>query len=101
MGEVKTLGAGFRGGNRVCDQRPYFGTTVGGVALGALIAATVVPVAAAQTCEEMRSEADEVVCLATPEPFYAVGQWYGDFGQTSDEEVRELLAAAGTRSPAS
>jgi len=60
-----------------------------------------VPVATAQTCEDLRNEADEVICLATPEPFYAVGQWYHDFGQTSDEEVRELLTAAGARSPAS
>ena len=50
-----------------------------------------VPVAAAETCEELRAIADEIVCLQTPEPFYAVGLWYHDFGQTSDEEVRELL----------
>ena len=60
-----------------------------------------VPVAASQTCEDLRTEVDEIVCLATPEPFYAVGQWYHDFAQTSDEEVRELLAAAGSRSLAS
>jgi putative phosphoribosyl transferase len=50
-----------------------------------------VPVAAAETCEELGAIADEIVCLQTPEPFYAVGLWYHDFGQTSDEEVRELL----------
>ena len=53
-----------------------------------------VPVGARQTCDELTSVADEVVCVATPEPFSAVGQWYLDFGQTTDDEVRELLAAA-------
>jgi putative phosphoribosyl transferase len=53
-----------------------------------------VPVAAAETCNELRAEVDEVVCALTPEPFYAVGLWYEDFSQTTDEEVRELLAAA-------
>ncbi len=53
-----------------------------------------VPVAAKQTCEELRTAADEVVCAVTPDPFYAVGLWYEDFAQTTDEEVRELLARA-------
>src|SRR5256885_969709 len=53
-----------------------------------------VPVAAPETCELMEKEADEVVCAATPEPFHAVGLWYEDFEQTSDEEVRELLERA-------
>jgi predicted phosphoribosyltransferase len=52
------------------------------------------PVAPPQTCEEFRHVADEVVCAATPEPFYAVGLWYENFGQTSDEEVRDLLSRA-------
>ena len=50
-----------------------------------------VPVAAAETCDEFRAEVDEVVCAVTPRPFRAVGIWYDDFSQTSDEEVRELL----------
>ena len=50
-----------------------------------------VPVGAPQTCAEFEAEADETVCARTPEPFYAVGLWYDDFRQTSDEEVRELL----------
>ena len=50
-----------------------------------------VPVAAQQTCEELRGEVDEVVCALTPEPFYAVGVWYEDFSQTTDNEVRALL----------
>src|SRR2546428_932568 len=53
-----------------------------------------VPVAAPETCELMEDEADDVVCAATPEPFHAVGLWYEDFEQTSDEEVRELLERA-------
>ena len=50
-----------------------------------------VPVGAAETCQELRAEADEVVCGRTPTPFSAVGQWYINFDQTSDAEVRELL----------
>jgi len=50
-----------------------------------------VPVAARETCGEMRAEVDEIVCLRTPSPFQAVGLWYEDFSQTSDEEVHELL----------
>jgi predicted phosphoribosyltransferase len=53
-----------------------------------------VPVASADTCDALQSEVDEVVCGVTPEPFWAVGQWYGDFSQTSDEEVRDLLRRA-------
>ncbi|MBO0860507.1 MAG: phosphoribosyltransferase [Chloracidobacterium sp.] len=56
-----------------------------------------VPVASNQTCEDLRSQADEVICLYTPEPFYAVGLWYEDFSQTTDEEVRDLLARAENR----
>jgi predicted phosphoribosyltransferase len=51
-----------------------------------------VPIAAPETCDAMREEADDVVCAMTPEPFHAVGIWYEDFSQTSDEEVRDLLA---------
>jgi predicted phosphoribosyltransferase len=53
-----------------------------------------VPIAAPDTCELLRAEVDDVVCAVTPEPFYAVGLWYRDFSQTTDEEVRELLAQA-------
>ena len=56
-----------------------------------------VPVAAAETCNEFRAEVDEIICASTPEPFYAVGLWYEDFSQTSDDEVRELLARAGSQ----
>ena len=53
-----------------------------------------VPVSAVQTCDEYRMGVDEIVCAVTPEPFHAVGMWYEDFSQTTDEEVRELLARA-------
>ena len=53
-----------------------------------------VPTAAPETCEQFKAEADEVICAITPEPFYAVGLWYEDFSQTTDEDVRELLAQA-------
>jgi predicted phosphoribosyltransferase len=52
-----------------------------------------VPVGARETCAALSAVADEVVCLRMPEPFSAVGQWYLDFDQTSDEEVRKLLRA--------
>lgn len=50
-----------------------------------------VPVSAAETCDQFRSEVDEVICVVTPEPFQGVGLWYKDFSQTTDDEVRELL----------
>jgi len=52
------------------------------------------PVAAREACEELRAEVEEVVCAETPEPFHGVGRWYEDFSQTTDEEVRGLLAKA-------
>ena len=50
-----------------------------------------VPVGAAQTCAELAAVADEVICVRMPEPFSAVGQWYLNFEQTDDAEVRQLL----------
>ena len=50
-----------------------------------------VPVGARSTCRELEEMADEVVCARTPEPFSAVGEWYVDFSQTSDDEVRRQL----------
>ena len=49
------------------------------------------PVGARATCVSLRAEADEVVCVETPEPFDAVGRWYRDFSQTTDAEVQALL----------
>jgi putative phosphoribosyl transferase len=56
-----------------------------------------VPVAPPHTCEQFRAEVDDIVCGATPDPFYGVGAWYDDFTQTTDEEVRHLLAIAAER----
>jgi putative phosphoribosyl transferase len=50
-----------------------------------------VPVAPPETCSELRRIVEEILCLMTPDPFYAVGLWYEDFSQTTDEEVREYL----------
>jgi predicted phosphoribosyltransferase len=52
-----------------------------------------VPVGARETCEALRAVADDVICPFMPDPFSAVGLWYADFSQTTDEEVRRLLAA--------
>jgi len=51
-----------------------------------------VPIAAPETCEQLGAEVDDIICAVTPEPFYAVGLWYEDFSQTTDDEVRDLLA---------
>ncbi len=50
-----------------------------------------VPVASHRSIDRLRPRVDELICLATPEPFLGVGAWYRDFSQTSDEEVRALL----------
>jgi predicted phosphoribosyltransferase len=51
-----------------------------------------VPVGARETCEDLRAEVDDLVCVSTPDPFHAVGLWYEDFSQTTDDEVRAVLA---------
>jgi predicted phosphoribosyltransferase len=51
-----------------------------------------VPIASPESCEEMRKEVDDIICAITPEPFHAVGLWYEDFSQTTDEEVKDILA---------
>ena len=51
-----------------------------------------VPVSAAATCRQLQPDVDSVVCLQTPPDFSAVGVWYDDFSQTTDEEVRQLLS---------
>lgn len=57
-----------------------------------------IPVAPPDTVQRLKQEADDVVCLATPEPFSAVGRWYREFSQTSDDEVKSLLERAGSMS---
>jgi len=61
---------------------------------GAAKIVVAVPVGPPETCRELEEEADETICLSTPEFFQAVGQYYEDFSQTSDEDVRELLSQA-------
>jgi putative phosphoribosyl transferase len=96
----------FRGGQPFPSLRDRIAIIVDdGLATGASMEAAIValrrlnpkgiviavPVGAVETCERLARLADRVVCLATPTPFSAVGQWYRDFTQTSDEEVRWLL----------
>src|SRR4029453_222986 len=59
-----------------------------------------VPTASPETCEQLRAEVDDIICAITPEPFHAVGLWYEDFSQTTDEEVRDLLARSAEASRA-
>src|SRR5260221_144605 len=58
-----------------------------------------VPTASPDTCEKLRAEVDEVICAITREPFHAVGLWYEDFAQTTDQEVRDLLARSSPGAP--
>ena len=58
-----------------------------------------VPVAAASTRDDLATEVDEIVCETPPEPFLAVGRWYEDFSQTTDDEVRDLLERAAAAAP--
>jgi putative phosphoribosyl transferase len=71
--------------------------------LGPVSVIVAVPVGARDTCEALRQIADAVVCVTTPEPFGAVGLWYADFAETTDDEVRRLLVtrprAAATATP--
>jgi len=59
-----------------------------------------VPTASPETCGQLRAEVDDIICAITPEPFHAVGLWYEDFSQTTDEEVRDLLAHSAEASRA-
>jgi len=61
---------------------------------GAARVVVAVPVGPPETCSDLESLADEVVCLLRPARFMAVGQWYEEFGQTTDDEVRQLLDAS-------
>lgn len=66
---------------------------------GAARIVVAVPVGPPETCREMADEADEAVCATAPESFHAVGQYYDDFAQTTDDEVRDLLARAAEEYP--
>lgn len=106
--ELKRREAAYRDDQRLL---PVTGKTVilidDGIATGASLLAGIralrqlrpakivvaVPVAPAPVCEQLAYEADEMICVATPEPFGAVGQFYDDFSQVEDKEVIELLAS--------
>ena len=106
--EVNRRETAYRGGRA---KIPLSGKTVivvdDGIATGSSIRAALrgvrrqrperlvlaVPVAPVETIETLRGEADEIVCLETPEDFFAVGQFYRDFHQVTDEEVRSILQA--------
>ena len=110
--ELKRRECLYRGDSPLPDVR---GKTIllvdDGVATGATMRAAVaalrkqhparivvaVPVAPPTTCEILRAEADEVISFMTPEPFYAVGQWYRIFDQTTDAQVRELYERSRNR----
>ena len=65
-------------------------------ALGSARTIVAIPVGSTEACERLRKEADELVCLATPEPFIAVGAWFADFQQLDDAEVQRLLSEEST-----
>ncbi len=104
--ELRRREAHYRGGQPAADlrDRDVFlvddGLATGSTMLAAVRAAratqparivVAAPVGSQEACRRVRSEADDLVCLATPEIFYSVGQWYRDFQQVSDEAVEELL----------
>jgi predicted phosphoribosyltransferase len=107
--EVERRAELFRG---MRPRRPVTGRTIilvdDGLATGATMEAAVLalrrldaariivaaPVGPRDTCDRLRRLADRLLCLSMPEPFQAVGLWYDDFSQTSDQEVADLLAAA-------
>jgi len=107
--EIKRRVAKYRGGNPPVDVK---GKTVvivdDGIATGATVRAAMkyvrklgadrvlvaVPVAPPETVEKIKREADEVICLYTPSDFYAIGQFYDNFEQTTDDEVVKLLNLA-------
>jgi putative phosphoribosyl transferase len=107
--EIRRRSEAYRAGRGPFDLREKVavivddGVATGGTAMAALRWARAqgasrvilaVPVAPAEAVANLAKEADEVVCLATPEPFYAVGQWYARFPQTSDQEVIRQLEEA-------
>jgi predicted phosphoribosyltransferase len=112
MAEVERREQTYRNGRPAPDLRGRVVILVDdGLATGATMRAAVaalrqlgvakivvaVPVGAAETCREFEHEVDETVCVIAPEWFQAVGQFYEDFSQTSDEQVRELLARTARR----
>lgn len=104
--ELKRREAAYRNNRSRLDIKDYTVILVDdGLATGATMRAAVValrrqgpqkiivavPTASPDTCAEFRAKVDEIICGITPSPFNAVGLWYDDFSQTSDEEVKHLL----------
>jgi putative phosphoribosyl transferase len=75
-------GASMRAASIALKQRQPARTTIA------------VPVSSREACEELRNEVDEIVCAEVPPDFRAVGQWYEDFAEVSDVEVRAILETA-------
>lgn len=109
--ELERRERAYRGGRAPADVRGRSVIVVDdGLATGASMTAAVTalrqrepkaivvaaPVASMSACTSLRHIADACVCVISPEPFYGVGMWYADFEQTTDEEVRALLAASRT-----
>lgn len=107
--EIRRRSEAYRRGRPAADLKGKVAVVVDdGVATGGTAAAALrwaraqeaarvvlaIPVAPREAVRRLSGEADEIVCLGMPEPFYAVGQWYRDFPQTSDEEVISLLGRA-------
>jgi putative phosphoribosyl transferase len=99
----------YRGGRRAPEVRGYVVLLVDdGVATGSTMRAAIagvrqqepkqlivaVPIGAKPVCQKLQDKADRVVCLATPADLYSVGEWYQNFSQTTDQEVRDLLSQA-------
>jgi putative phosphoribosyl transferase len=112
--EIRRRSAAYRGDRPPVDLAGKVAVVVDdGVATGGTAAAALrwarsrgasrvilaIPVAPAQALRRLQAEADEVRAVATPEPFFAVGQWYEDFPQTSDARVVDLLREAARREP--
>ena len=107
--EIRRRAEAYRGGRPAVDVSGRVAVVVDdGVATGGTAAAALrwargqdaarvvlaIPVAPAEAVKRLSQDADEVVCLDTPEPFMAVGQWYASFPQTTDQEVVSLLDRA-------